>query len=217
MIRAAHAGNTRAHNPNLASIINGDILRRAVLVALVMGSILTLANQFTAIFGSEEFEYLPLALVYTTPFVVVTISQILGFRRAMMDARQNGCRRLGEEPVLATALAHGIPLRSVLVGMLVGSVNASIVMAVAHLEGASMNSLPVVLLAQAYALPLAFGLLSQTIAYRRAVQAFRLRSAGHRTGTARASVLPDIDESFRAPIAAYTPNLMETHSNDTDR
>ena len=136
---------------NLASVINGDIFRRAVLVALVVGSFLTLANQSAAIFGTEEFEYLPLALVYLTPLVVVTISQILGIRRAKMDARQIGGRRLGEEPVLATALAHGIPLRAMLVGMLVGSINASIVITTALLESASVNSLPLALLAQAFA------------------------------------------------------------------
>ncbi len=54
MIRAAYAGNTRADNPNLASVVNGDIFRRAALVALVVGSFLTLANQFAAIFGTEQ-------------------------------------------------------------------------------------------------------------------------------------------------------------------
>ena len=176
MIQVAYAGNTRAANQNLASVINGDIFRRAALVALVVGSFLTLANQFAAIFGTEEFEFLPLVLVYLTPLVVVTISQMLGIRRATMDALQNGGHQWREEPVLATALAHGIPLRAVFVGVLVGSVNASIVITIALLEGASVNNLPVALLAQAYALPVLFGLLSQTIAYRRATEAFRLRT-----------------------------------------
>ncbi|MEE8244973.1 MAG: hypothetical protein V3R27_08250, partial [Pseudomonadales bacterium] len=70
-----------------------------------------------------------------------------------------------------------------LVGVLVGSVNASIVITIALLEGAGVNSLPVAVLAQAYVLPVLFGLLTQTIAYRRATQAFRLRRAAHRTGT----------------------------------
>lgn len=185
MIQAAHTGNAQAANPNLASVINDDILFRAVLVALVIGSVLTLSNQSDAIFGTEEFEYLPLALVYLTPLVVVTISQMLGIRRATMDARHAGGRPLGKESVLATALAHGIPLRAVLVGMLVGSLNASIVLTVAFFEGASVNNLPVALLAQAYALPVLFGLLSQAISYRRATRAFRLRRLAHRTGTAR--------------------------------
>ena len=176
MTHTEHNRSTRADNSNLAAIINGNILRRAVLVALVVGSFLTLANQSAAIFGTEEFEYLPLALVFMTPLVVVTISQMLGIRRATMDAQQSGGHRWGEEPVLATALAHGIPLRAVLVGVLVGSVNASIVLTIALLEGAGVNSLPVAVLAQAYALPVLFGLLTQTIAYRRATQAFRLRA-----------------------------------------
>lgn len=165
-------------------MINGDILRRALIVALVIGSVLTLVNQSAAVFGGEELEYLPLALVFMTPFVVVAISQILGVRRALLDARQNGSHRLGEETVLATALAHGIPLRAFVVGMLVGSINASIVITIAVLEGASTNSLPVALLAQAYSLPVLFGLLSQAIAYRRATQSFRLPRSEHRTGTA---------------------------------
>ena len=188
MTHTAHNRSTRADNLNLASIVNGDILRRAVLVALVIGSILTLANQSTAVFGDEELEYLPLALVFMTPFVVVAISQMLGVRRALMDARQNGGHRLGEETVLATALAHGIPLRAFVVGMLVGSINASIVITIAVLEGASTNSLPVALLAQAYSLPVLFGLLSQAIAYRRATQSFRLPKVAHWTGTARSTI-----------------------------
>jgi len=176
----AHNRSTRADNLNLAFIINGDILRRALIVALVIGSVLTLVNQSAAVFGDEELEYLPLALVFMTPLVVVAISQMLGVRRALMDVRQNGGRHLGEETVLATALAHGIPLRAFIVGMLAGSINASFVITSAVLEGVSVNNLPFALLAQAYALPAFFGVLSQTIAYRRAAQAFRLRRTAFR-------------------------------------
>ncbi len=161
MTRAA-----QADSPGFASIVDGGILRRAALVALVMGSILTLTNQSAAIFGVEEFGYLRLALAYLTPLVVIAVSQILGVQRAMIDRRQNGGRRLVEETVLATALGHGIPLRTVVVGFLAGSINALVIAAIALSEGAGLNSLPVVVVAQAYALPLIFGLLSQTIAYR---------------------------------------------------
>ena len=176
MTDTSHNRSTRTDISNLASVVNGDILRSAAIIALVVGSFLTLANQSAAIFGDEELEYLPLVLVYLTPLVVVMISQMLGIWRATMDARQNGGHRWGEEPVLATAISHGIPLRAVLVGVLVGSINASIVIAIALLEGAGANSLPVAVLAQAYVLPLLFGVLTQTIAYRRASQAFRFRA-----------------------------------------
>ena len=67
MTHTEHNRSTHVDNLNLASIINGNILRRAVLVALVTGGILTLANQSAAVFGDEELEYLPLALVFMTP------------------------------------------------------------------------------------------------------------------------------------------------------
>ncbi len=169
MTQTTHPGTTRAGNPDLASAINGGIFLRAVLAALVIGSVLTLANQSTAIFGAEAFKIPPLVLAYLTPFAVVAISQMLGIRRAMMDALQNDGHRWGGEPVLATAFAHGIPLRVVLVGILAGSANAAIVVTIALLEGAGLNSLPVAVLVQAYTLPILFGLLSQTIAYRRAI------------------------------------------------
>ena len=167
------AGNPRLPIPRLLSIVDGEILRRAGVIALVIGGALTLVNQPGAVFGGEPFDYLQLSLVFLLPFVVVTISQTLGARRAMLDARQNGDRGLGDETVLATVLSHGIPLRALAVGILAGSVNVSIGITSTLLEGGSVASMPVAPLAQAYVLPILFGLLSQTIAYRRAIQTER--------------------------------------------
>lgn len=166
-------GDAPAINRSPAPVISGDVLRPAVLFALAIGSVLVLVNQSDAIFGNGEIERLQLVLVYVTPFVVVAISQMLGIRRAAADARQFGFRRLGEESALATARAHGIPFRAVLVGLAVGSVNASIVLIVGLLENLGAGGLPVAVLTQAYILPMLFGVLSQTIAYRRATQALR--------------------------------------------
>ena len=49
----------------------------------------------------------------------------------------------------------------------------------------SVSDLPVPLIAQAFALPMLFGLLSQTISYRRAVTAFgqQLSTASHPLST----------------------------------
>ena len=52
-------------------------------------------------------------------------------------------------------------------------VNASIVLIVGLLENLGAGGLPVAVLTQAYILPMLFGVLSQTIAYRRATQALR--------------------------------------------
>ena len=68
------------------ALLNAPILIRAFGVALILGSILTAINQPKALFGASPVELLPFALVYITPFVVVTLSQILVFARRCATA-----------------------------------------------------------------------------------------------------------------------------------
>ena len=56
--------------PTFGSLINRDVLSRAFIVALVLGSILTLINQSNALFGGAAVQVLPLVLVYLTPFAI---------------------------------------------------------------------------------------------------------------------------------------------------
>ncbi len=84
----------------------GGVLRRAALVALILGSVLTLANQSSAVFGSENIQLLPLLLVYLTPFVVVTISQVLGARQAAADAGRGGTRGTAVESFASTVVGQ---------------------------------------------------------------------------------------------------------------
>ena len=173
MTGSTNTGHSSADTLTLVSVIDLDIVARAFVIAFVIGSTLTLTNQFGAIFERGEFNYLQLALAYITPFIVITISQILGIHRAMIDTVKREGPKLSGESFLTTTLTHGIPFRALLVGVLVGSLNASIYIMIAIREDANMNSLPVVSLALAYILPIVFGLLSQTIAYRRAFQGVR--------------------------------------------
>lgn len=154
--------------PGWVSIISAPILARAFVVALILGSILSAINQPGAVFGATKLDLLPFALVYITPFVVVTLSQIMGVLQARRDDRPlpNG------ERFLDTVWAHGIPAKAVLTGLLVGTVNASISLTAALFETGSLAGIPVPLLIQAYTLPVLFGLLSQAISYRRAAARF---------------------------------------------
>ncbi len=151
--------------------LNGGVLRRAALVALILGSVLTLANQSGAVFGPEIIQLLPLLLVYLTPFVVVTISQVLGARQAAADTA--GSRGPAVETFTSTAFSHGIPARAGLMGLAAAGVNAAIVVMAALLEHGGLGPLPYPLLGQALVLPVLFGALSQAIAYRRVITAFR--------------------------------------------
>lgn len=156
-------------NPSFASLISKDILGRALLIALLLGSVLALTNQSGSIFGDDTLQILPLALAYFTPFVVVTISQVLGLRRATTDARSLGSIVHRDATFLATAMSHGIPRRALLVALAIGTANTTIVASSALMVSGSLSNLPNALIAQTFVLPMLFGMLSQTISYRRAV------------------------------------------------
>lgn len=158
-------------NPSVAALISKTILRRAFLIALFLGSALTLTNQSGAIFGRDAVQILPLVLVYLTPFVVITVSQVLGLRRATLDARSSRCFAHHDVAFLATAMSHGIPRRALFVALVIGTANTSIVALSALIAGGSLSNLPTALIAQAFGLPMLFGLFSQTISYRRAMSA----------------------------------------------
>ncbi len=155
-------------HPKLASLIDAGVIRRAGIVALVLGSVLTFANQSGAIFGEAAVQILPLVLVYLTPFIVVTVSQVLGIRRALLDADRGRVSVVPRDAFLATATSRGIPLRSLLLGLIVGTVNTSIVISATLMDGGNLNDLPTALIGQAFVLPMLFGLISQAISYRRA-------------------------------------------------
>lgn len=138
----------------------------AAIVAVIIGSILTLINQSGWVAGSEPLQLLPLIMVFLTPFAVVTVSQVAGARQAYIDS--DGHRMPANlESFMGTIVEHGIPARAVAIGLAVGSLNTIIVLANALLRSGDLAALSIVPLGQAYVLPLLFGLLSQAISYRR--------------------------------------------------
>ena len=146
--------------------VNRSIFVRATIIAVIIGSALTLVNQSGWIAGSEPLQLLPLILVFLTPFAVVTIAQVAGLRQAHIDSGGHG-GPARPESFMATAVAHGIPARAAAIGLVFGSVNAVITLADAYLRSGDLAAVSVAPLAQAYVLPLLFGLLSQVISYRR--------------------------------------------------
>jgi len=147
------------------------ILFRAAVVALGLGSVLALINQGAAIFGPEDLQVLPLALVFVTPFVVVTLSQILAIRRATKDVQTGVGVPPREERFLSTALSHGILLRALGLALFVGGFNTVLVLTVTVYQVGELGALPWALMMQSFSLPVVFGVLSQTLTYRRSVMA----------------------------------------------
>ncbi len=147
-------------------LANRAIFLRATIIAVVIGSLLTLINQSGWVAGGEPLQLLPLIMVFLTPFAVVTIAQVAGVRQAYIDSVGHGAPAR-PEGFIATAVSHGIPARAVAIGLVFGSLNAIIVLADALLRSGDLAAVSVAPLGQAYVLPLLFGLLSQAISYRR--------------------------------------------------
>ncbi|MCG8606927.1 hypothetical protein MJD09_18335 [bacterium] len=146
---------------------NRVVFLRSAIVAIVIGSVLTLINQSGWVEGSEPLQLLPFILVFMTPFVVVTLSQVVAVRRAFMDAARHGAP-VSPKGFIATIISHGIPARAVATGLTIGSINAIIILTGAFLCLGDLEAVSFALLGQAYVLPLLFGVLSQAISYRRA-------------------------------------------------
>lgn len=150
-----------------AASLSRQVFKRAALVAAILGTVLTLLNQPEAIFGPAEFQWLPLVLVYLTPFLVVSASQVLGIRQAR---KASGRIAYFREGFAATLFSHGIPARAVALGLLAGSINTTIVTADILAAGRGLDQLPTALIVQALTLPLLFGALSQTLSFRRTIR-----------------------------------------------
>ena len=157
----------QSHELGWLQFVNRPILARSVVVAVVLGSVLTFINQRGWIAGNDSLQLLPFILVYLIPFAVVLVAQVAGVRQAHLEATDPD-----EIPspirVIDTMTSHGIPARAVLIGLVFGSLNAALSVAVEFLHSGDLAALEVAPLGQAYVLPLVFGLLSQTISYRRA-------------------------------------------------
>ena len=143
----------------------GEILRRAAIVASIIGAGLTLVNQRAALFVPESFDWLSMGLAFITPFLVVMVSQVLGIRA--FGRERGGPAALRPEAFWQTLARHGIPTRSLTMAIAVGTALTAIMMALARLDSGPAGQVPPVRIAQVYALPLIFGALSQAFSYRR--------------------------------------------------
>lgn len=146
--------------------LDKSVLLRSVVVALILGSILTLTNQSAAIFGDDSFNQLLFTLAFITPFVVVTLSQLGAIQQVVVE---RSFRRTSGDAAnfIDTIIAHDIPLRAVAISLIVGSVSSAIILLYTILQTGDISQAPLSQLILSYFLPLVFGAFSQTLTYRR--------------------------------------------------
>ena len=149
------------------------VLARAAVIAIVIGSALTVINQPDAVFGEAAFLPTPLALVFLTPFLVVSLSQVLGFRAARRAGATTIPGQMTPDHAGAlgsfaqTLVSHNIPKRALLVGLAAGVVSTAVAVSSTLLSGGGLDEVSVPLILQALFLPIVFGALSQTLSFRR--------------------------------------------------
>ena len=56
--------------------MNIPMIKKAITVAIVVGTTLLLINQYDALFGNSELRIIPAALTYCVPFVVFIAGQL---------------------------------------------------------------------------------------------------------------------------------------------
>ena len=89
----------------LKRAVSDGIPKRAALVALVVGPILTAINQFEALFGDQALSWWKLALTFVVPYVVATVGA-LGAKPAA-EAAPASCHDRGPRLVSGRVAADG--------------------------------------------------------------------------------------------------------------
>ena len=71
---------TSGAGESFARALTGAYLRRSFVVALVVGTVLNVINQWEAYFGDAPFAWVRLLLTYCVPFCVATYGTFSAFR-----------------------------------------------------------------------------------------------------------------------------------------
>jgi len=142
------------------------VIKRSAIIAMIIGSALTVINQTDAIFGNAEFQFGRMALAFLTPFLVVSVSQVFGISAACKAVSQNTGKHLG---FFMTLFSHGILVRSVVMGLIAGGANTAFAVITNMSAGQHLNQWPLDLILPAVFLPVIFGAIAQVFSFRRTV------------------------------------------------
>jgi hypothetical protein len=66
-------------------MINSRQVKRSLIIACVVGTVLTATNQYEAIFGAQIFNYLKASITYIIPFCVSLTVSLMERKQIMVD------------------------------------------------------------------------------------------------------------------------------------
>jgi len=143
-----------------------DVLKRSLILSIIIGVILTLLNQPSAIFGQAELKLLPTIFMFITPLIVITLSQLVANEQARIH-EVNGQNSARDSGFLNVLFNHNIGLRALIIAVVMGLINCILMGLISLYENGSLSLLSTSLVLQFFILPLIFGAVSQTITLKR--------------------------------------------------
>lgn len=142
------------------------VIKRSLILSMVIGSALTLFNQTSAIFGQDKIKFISIAFMFITPFIVITLSQLVAAEQAKIDW-VNGQNINRDISFLSILFNRNIGMRALIIALIVGLTNCILMGLISlGIEG-GLSLLSKNLVFQFFILPLLFGALSQAITIKR--------------------------------------------------
>ncbi|MEH6346407.1 MAG: hypothetical protein V7785_15040, partial [Bermanella sp.] len=143
-----------------------DVIKRSLILSMIIGSALTLLNQTSAIFGQGEFQLIPTVFMFITPFIVITLSQLVAAEQARIDCI-NGQNINPDISFLNILVNRNIGMRALIIALIMGLTNCTLMGLISLGIDGSLSLLSENLVFQFFILPLLFGALSQAITIKR--------------------------------------------------
>jgi hypothetical protein len=64
-------------------------IRRSLIISSVVGTLLTVTNQYEAVFGAQPIKILKAVITYITPFCVTLMASLMERKRMIIDGSAN--------------------------------------------------------------------------------------------------------------------------------
>ena len=143
-----------------------DVLKRSLILSMIIGVTLTLLNQPSVIFGQTEFKWLPTAFMFFTPFIVITLSQLVANEQAKIDW-PHGQNSVQDSGFLNVLFNHNIAHRALIIAVVMGLINCILMGLISLYKIGNMSLLSTGLVLQFFIFPFIFGAFSQTMTLKR--------------------------------------------------
>jgi len=146
--------------------LNFDVLKRAFILSLVIGAILNVTNHYSFFLEGELPKIWPIVQMFLTPFLVITLSQLLAIQY-WVNTSHSMDKRIQKASFLMLLIGHKILLRSLILAVFICLINSALVSIVSLNNVGDLGQVKLLTLFQFFILPFLFGAISQTLTLRR--------------------------------------------------